>query len=121
MEIRRRASARPRAPFDFRRAAAALLLPVAAAAVVSYFAYHAVQGRRGVLAYAALKSELQDVETALSTLRAERQRLEHRVDLLKPPDIDRDMLEELAFRTAALIDPNDTVVMTTDLPAPNAP
>ena len=69
---------------------------VAAALAVAYFAYHAIEGERGVLAYIKLNSELESAQQIAGQVAAERADLEHRVDLLSPDSLDPDMLEERA-------------------------
>lgn len=63
---------------------------------MAYFAYHTVEGNRGVLAWARLNKEILAAEMELATVASERQALEHRVLLLRPDHLDPDMLEERA-------------------------
>ncbi|MBX9634324.1 MAG: septum formation initiator family protein [Magnetospirillum sp.] len=63
---------------------------------VAYFAYHTVEGDRGVLAWIRLKNEILEAELQLAKVTTERQALEHRVLLLRPDHLDPDMLEERA-------------------------
>ncbi|CAA7612050.1 septum formation initiator [Magnetospirillum moscoviense] len=70
--------------------------PVIGACAVAYFAYHTVEGDRGVLAWVRLKNEILDAEMQLAKVTTERQVLEHRVLLLRPDHLDPDMLEERA-------------------------
>ena len=63
---------------------------------MAYFAYHTVEGNRGVLAWARLIMEILAAEMELATVASERQALEHRVLLLRPDHLDPDMLEERA-------------------------
>lgn len=69
---------------------------VAAALAVAYFAYHAIEGERGVLAYLKLGNELESAQQVATQVEEERAELEHRVDLLSPDSLDPDMLEERA-------------------------
>ena len=64
--------------------------------LVVYFAYHTIEGDRGVLAYLRLKSQLDEAELQLAKVTSDRQELEHRVLLLRPDHLDPDMLEERA-------------------------
>lgn len=63
---------------------------------VTYFAYHTVEGDRGVLAYTRLHGEILEAEMRLAKVSSERQEMEHRVLLLRPDHLDPDMLEERA-------------------------
>lgn len=69
---------------------------VAAALAVAYFAYHAIEGERGVLAYIQLTDELESAKQVAGDVAEDRAILEHRVDLLSPDSLDPDMLEEQA-------------------------
>lgn len=69
---------------------------VAAALAVAYFAYHAIEGERGVLAYIRLNGELESAQQIATQVGQDRAVLEHRVDLLSPDSLDPDMLEEQA-------------------------
>src|SRR3546814_6960617 len=57
--------------------------------LVGYFAYHAVQGGRGLLARSRLQVEVAEAQAVLADLRQQRTYLEHRADLLSRhhPDI----------------------------------
>ena len=70
--------------------------PLIGLGIVVYFAYHTIEGDRGVLAYLRLKSQLDDAEIQLAKVTTDRQELEHRVLLLRPDHLDPDMLEERA-------------------------
>lgn len=66
------------------------------ALTVIYFGYHTVQGDRGLLAWWHLRHEVQQAEAELQRIVAVRQALEHRASLLRPDNLDLDMLEERA-------------------------
>lgn len=70
--------------------------PLIGVGAVAYFAYHTVEGDRGVLAWVRLKNEILEAELQLAKVTTERQALEHRVLLLRPDHLDPDMLEERA-------------------------
>ena len=70
--------------------------PLLGLSAVVYFAYHTVEGDRGVLAYLRLRSQLDEAELQLAKVTTDRQELEHRVLLLRPDHLDPDMLEERA-------------------------
>jgi cell division protein FtsB len=81
---------------EFRRRLKPLIGPLVGLGAVAYFAYHTVEGDRGVLAYVRLKNEILEAEMQLAKVTTERQSLEHRVLLLRPDHLDPDMLEERA-------------------------
>lgn len=70
--------------------------PLIGLCAVTYFAYHTVEGDRGVLSYLRLNGEILEAEMRLSKISSERQEMEHRVLLLRPDHLDPDMLEERA-------------------------
>jgi len=70
--------------------------PLIGLGAVGYFAYHTVEGDRGVLAWMHLRNDIVDAELQLAKVTSERQQLEHRVLLLRPDHLDPDMLEERA-------------------------
>lgn len=70
--------------------------PMIGLCAVAYFAYHTVEGDRGVLAWVQMKNEILEAELQLAKVSSERQAIEHRVLLLRPDHLDPDMLEERA-------------------------
>lgn len=74
----------------------ASILPAICAAITGYFGYYAVWGERGALALADTRAAIGIHQERLTEARNARVRLQHRIDLLDRPDVDRDLLEELA-------------------------
>ncbi len=83
---------------------------VAAALAVAYFAYHAIEGERGVLAFIKLNSELESAEQIAQQVGEDRAVLEHRVSLLSSESLDPDMLEEQARTLLNYGRPNERVI-----------
>ena len=79
---------------EFRARAGSVVLPVIGFCVVGYFAYHAVQGDRGLIAWRQLTNRVNEARAVLDETSIERRALEHRVGLLSPRSLDRDMLDE---------------------------
>jgi cell division protein FtsB len=79
-----------------RRRLRHLVTPVFGALVAGYFAYHAFTGDRSLVNYYRLTHEVEEARGRLAAIRAERERLEHRVSLLRPESLDPDMLDERA-------------------------
>lgn len=71
-----------------------MVLPAVSAAVVSYFGYYAIYGERGYMALATVQTRMGQADEQLAQVTDRRQRLEHRIDLLKAGD--PDLVEELA-------------------------
>jgi cell division protein FtsB len=72
------------------------VLPAVSAAVISYFGYYAVWGERGYMALHAAQAQEAQSHGTLASLTDQRQRLEHRITLMKSADPDPDLVEELA-------------------------
>lgn len=95
---------------DMRRRARQIVGPLIGAALVTYFGYHAVQGDRGLIAWWNLRYEIEKADFELAAVTVERKRLEHRVALLRPESLDRDMLEERARLMVGNVHPGDLIV-----------
>jgi cell division protein FtsB len=79
---------------EFRRRSRQIVVPVLGACVIGYFAYHTVQGDRGLLSFMRISAEVARAETTLDDVRGKRESLAHKVRLLHPDSLDLDMLEE---------------------------
>lgn len=64
--------------------------------MVAYFAYHMVQGERGLISYLRLQADLRAAGATLAATAAERRYWQGNVDSLIPEHLDLDMLEERA-------------------------
>lgn len=78
--------------------------------VVGYFAYHLVEGDRGLLAMRYLNQEIAQTRLDLATIESERGVLDARVALLRPSDLDPDMLDERARVMLNLASPGEIVI-----------
>ncbi len=105
---------------ELRRRAPQIAPQVLAACLVAYFAYHAVQGDGGILAYMRTQDALQEARAVRTELRAQRKELEHRVELLRPGSLDRDLLAERARSVLNFGHAKDVVVLTPETPADGA-
>ena len=81
---------------EIRRRARNVIGPFLGLTAVVYFGYHTVQGDRGLFAWWRLKQEVRQAEETLASIQSERDRLDHRVQQLRPDRLDPDMLEERA-------------------------
>jgi cell division protein FtsB len=95
---------------EIRRRARHILPQVIAACLVGYFAYHAVQGDGGILAYMRVQAELEKAEAIRAELADQRQDLEQRVQLLQN-NIDRDLLSERARAVLNFARPDELLVI----------
>ena len=87
------------------------LVTLLGAALVTYFAYHAVQGDRGLLAWWQVRQQMSAAETDLALIQAERELLESRVSLLRPDSLDLDMLGEKTRGVLAFSQPNEFLII----------
>jgi len=95
---------------EIRRRARLIVGPVLGISLCAYFAYHLVQGDRGLTAWLRLTQQVRDARTTLAAVEAERLTLERRVNLLRPEHLDRDMLDERARSQLNLAAPNEIVI-----------
>jgi len=95
---------------EISRKARQVVGPLLGALTIAYFSYHAVQGDRGLIAWWNLRYEIEKTNYDLAEVTAAKQALEHRVSLLRPGSLDRDMLEERARVMLGAVSPDDTVI-----------
>lgn len=84
--------------------------PVIAATVFAYFAYHAVQGDRGLLAWFKLGQQVEDARLEYERISGKREALAARVRLLQPNSLDRDMLEERVRAVLGYVHRDEVVI-----------
>ena len=77
--------------------------------LVSYFAFHAVQGDRGVVAWLQMRQQLAQLDQQLDAAQHERMILERQVALMRPQSLDPDMLDEQVRRVLGYTDARDRV------------
>lgn len=95
---------------EIRRRARLIIGPILGISLVAYFAYHLIQGDRGLLAWMRLSQQVREARVTLAAVEGERSTLERRVDLLRPDHLDRDMLDERARSQLNLIGPHEIVI-----------
>ncbi len=96
---------------ELRRRARFILGPVLGLALTGYFAYHLVEGDRGLLAWLRLTRELREESANLEQVHAARAALDHKVANLRPDHVDPDLLDERVRATLNLVAPNEIVIM----------
>jgi cell division protein FtsB len=104
---------------EIKRRAKDVIGPVLGFCVVGYFAYHSIEGDRGLVAYLRLTEQIQLARSQLTEVVLERKALEQRVGLLRPNQLDPDMLDERARLLLNLARPDEIVIP--DPAAPPAP
>jgi cell division protein FtsB len=95
---------------EIRRRARFIVGPICGISLVGYFAYHLVQGDRGLAAFLRLSQEVRLAQATLAETESERRTLDQRVNLLRPDHLDRDMLDERARSALNLIGPDERVI-----------
>ena len=81
---------------EIRARARYVIGPVLGICAVGYFAFHAVHGDRGLIAWWNIKQRVSAAKQALAVTQGERETLERRVRLMEPRTLDPDMIEERA-------------------------
>jgi cell division protein FtsB len=90
----------------FRR----LWLPVVALGTLAYFGAHAFTGAFGIWAMDRLEADGARLTAEHNRLVAERTNLETRVDMLRPPKLDADTIDQEARRSLNLMRPDEVVI-----------
>jgi len=96
---------------EMRRRAKVLAAPVLGLALTGYFAYHLVEGDRGLRAWLRISQELRTAKANLGEIAAERAALEHRVSHMRPDHVDPDLLDSQVRSTLDLAAPEDIVIV----------
>lgn len=95
---------------EFRLRARQILAPFVGVCLAAYFGYHAIQGDRGIVTWLQLSQRIERVQAAIAASREVEHRLAHRVALLRPGNLDRDLLDERARAVLNLIHPDDRII-----------
>lgn len=78
---------------------------------IIYFSYHAMSGDRGVFALIRLSHKLDKSKQELDLLKAERLKLEHKVNSISNKSIDLDLLDEQSRRLLGYAGKNEIVIL----------
>jgi len=103
---------------EIRRRAADIVGPVLGFCVVGYFAYHSVEGDRGIVAWLRLQEQIHTAQAELEGLQAERVAVARRVALLRSDGLDLDLLEERVRAVLNYARPGEIIVPDRPRPAP---
>ncbi|MGH7089002.1 MAG: FtsB family cell division protein, partial [Stellaceae bacterium] len=95
---------------EIRRRARRVAGPVAAVSLVAYFSYHLVEGDRGLMAWRQSSEQIRIAEAELAQITAQEASLRHRVSLLEPNHLDRDLLDERARAVLNLAGKDERVI-----------
>lgn len=95
---------------ELKRRVPKVLGPLMASLLMAYFAYHAVEGDRGLRAWQRLDIEIAEASDVLAEVAGERDALENKVARLNPNSLDTDMLEERARLVLGYVPTNSVVI-----------
>ena len=96
---------------EMRRRAKVLVAPVLGLALTGYFAYHLVEGDRGLRSWVRVAQELRLAKENLSAVEAERVALDHKVAHMRPDQVDPDLLDAQVRRTLEVVSPDEIVII----------
>ena len=96
---------------EIRKRARHIAGPILAISLFGYFAYHSVQGDRGLIAWIQLGQQVEIAQATLEKVSRDRSTLEHRARLLRPDNLDPDMLDERARQVLGLTHPDDLIIL----------
>ena len=92
------------------RAKTALFL-AAGAAALGYFAFHAINGQRGLIAWYEVGQRIEQLENRHVLNHARIEKLDLAVSLLRVESLDPDMLDERARHILGLAHPNEIIIL----------
>ena len=95
---------------EMKRRLRAVVAPLIFLSLVSYFGWNAIQGNRGLVAYAQRQELLAHAEADQARALAERDAWARRVAGLRARHIDADALDERSRAMLNLADPSDIIV-----------
>lgn len=81
---------------------------------MAYFAFHAVSGNTGLIAWQGYKAERAAIERDAAAVATTRAALKRRVDLLDPRHVDRDYADELVRRDLGVVRPDEVIMVLPD-------
>jgi len=96
---------------DIARQARQIAAPVLAISLLTYFAYHAIQGERGLFAWMKLNQQLKQTRALADAVAAQRSELENRVQRLSSGSLDPDLLDERVRSMLNLARGDEVVIM----------
>ena len=95
---------------EVKRRLKAVVAPAIFLSLVAYFSWNAVQGNRGLVAYAQRQDLLAQARADQAKALSEKEAWERRVAGLRARHIDADALDERSRAMLNLADPSDVIV-----------
>ena len=79
--------------------------------IILYFVFHGIMGESGVLKLLQVQNQVAVAQKQIDTMKGERVAMERRTKLLRPDNLDSDMLDERARATLGLSKPNEVIIL----------
>lgn len=95
---------------DLKKRMKAMAAPLAGSLLVAYFAFHVVEGDRGVKAWQRVSEQTVQAESLRDQMRSQKVALERHIAKLRPDSLDPDFLEERARLILGYVPANGLVV-----------
>lgn len=73
-----------------------ILRTVFFASLVFYFSYHTVSGEKGIISLMRIEQQVAAARAEIKQINDEKDRLQHKVDMISSNSLDTDLLEEQA-------------------------
>jgi cell division protein FtsB len=86
--------------------------PTLAVSVFAYFAYHAIEGDRGLLAWMQLTQDVAASQAELDKVTHVREELDHQTSLMRSDAIDPDMLDEKARAVLGIVRKDEVIIVS---------
>jgi cell division protein FtsB len=80
--------------------------------VASYFVWHGVNGERGLKASAEYETQLAELRNELDGLKAEHERWDRKIALIRGDEVDADLLEDEVRSKLGKVHKNEVVILT---------
>ena len=97
---------------EIRRRSRPMLAPLLGIAALFYLGFHAVQGDRGLLSWMRVNKQIALTKVRLAENSAKVAVLERNVALMRPDNLDRDMLDEQVRTLLLLTHPQELIIET---------
>ena len=96
---------------ELRRRARHIAGPVFGMALTGYFAYHLIEGDRGLLAWLRLTKEIHAADRHLAALDARHKALGRKVAEMTPDHLDPDLLDQQVRSVLDFAAPDEVVIL----------
>lgn len=75
--------------------------------ILMYFLFHLIYGNRGIIAYFSKVQEYKESYQELTILRSKRLKIENKVQLLRPDNVDADAMDEAVRNSLGVSKPKE--------------